>query len=194
MKGPLYIWLDDERPAPFGWTPYLSAEALIIGLHDEDIWYRTRRLSLDHDLARELTGYDVVKRIVEWVVDKGRTCPFQIEVHSQNPVGRRLMEVTLKYHGIGQPDGVRLHDGRFLSTHTAQQCKNTHCVVHNPSHHHMVSWPLNWRGDRGMMERLCPHGVGHPDPDHLDFVASALGVHAAYDEGIHGCDGCCPEP
>lgn len=33
------------------------------------------------------------------------------------------------------------------------------------------------------MERICPHGVGHPDPDEIDLEVNA--------KGIHGCDGCC---
>lgn len=56
------------------------------------------------------------------------------------------------------------------------------CPIHHPSDHHMRDWPTNWRGDRHMMERICPHSVGHPDPDDL----------AADD--VHGCDGCCTDP
>jgi hypothetical protein len=33
------------------------------------------------------------------------------------------------------------------------------------------------------MERVCPHGVGHPDPDDINVI---LGP-----EKVHGCDGCC---
>jgi len=47
----------------------------------------------------------------------------------------------------------------------------------------MADWPQNWRGDRGLMERVCPHGIGHPDPD--DFKSNDK-----Y-ESVHGCDGCC---
>ena len=36
-------------------------------------------------------------------------------------------------------------------------------------------------------ERICEHGVGHPDPDSLEFFRS-IGVTSM---GIHGCDGCC---
>lgn len=42
----------------------------------------------------------------------------------------------------------------------------------------MLEWPLNWRGDRGLIERRCPHGIGHPDPDTVG-------------DTVHGCDGCC---
>ena len=44
----------------------------------------------------------------------------------------------------------------------------------------MRDWPQHFRDDRGIMERICPHGVGHPDPD--DYLAG---------DGMHGCDGCC---
>lgn len=75
--------------------------------------------------------------------------------------------------------------------HLQSQCegRGLPCVIHDPSDHHMVLWPLNWRADTHVMERVCPHGVGHPDPDHIAYVRSL-------DQGmdwqtIHGCDGCC---
>jgi hypothetical protein len=46
----------------------------------------------------------------------------------------------------------------------------------------MKEWPQNWREDRGIMERICPHGIGHPDPDDPTT------------DKIHGCDGCCETP
>jgi hypothetical protein len=39
-----------------------------------------------------------------------------------------------------------------------------------------------------MMERICPCGVGHPDPDDLAFK-KRMGMDDS--EGIHGCCGCC---
>lgn len=45
-----------------------------------------------------------------------------------------------------------------------------------------------------MMERICEHGVGHPDPDHLHYVENTLGTQAAEAEAVHGCCGvCCSE-
>lgn len=58
------------------------------------------------------------------------------------------------------------------------------CCIHNPSDHHMRDWPQQWRSDRHIMERVCKHGIGHPDPDDLRIV---LG----HDPGVHGCCGCC---
>lgn len=70
-------------------------------------------------------------------------------------------------------------------THDKSQCNGEPCPVHNPSNHHMRKWPLNYRMDRGITERICPHGIGHPDPDDI----FAIGYNA-----IHGCDGCCCGP
>lgn len=55
----------------------------------------------------------------------------------------------------------------------------------------MRDWPQNWRDDTGVMERICPHGVGHPDPDHMTYVTLTHGPEVARGHGIHGCDGCC---
>jgi hypothetical protein len=81
-------------------------------------------------------------------------------------------------------DVIALHNGTVLEIHNPDRCAGSPCCIHNPSSHHMRDWPLNWRNDRGIMERLCPHGVGHPDPDDLR-------VRTVSAEGVHGCDGCC---
>lgn len=67
------------------------------------------------------------------------------------------------------------------------QCHEDGCVIHHWSKHNMRSMPLSWRHDRGILERICTHGVGHPDPDaaaHLERIGKDH-------ENIHGCDGCC---
>jgi len=71
-----------------------------------------------------------------------------------------------------------LNSGRKLYTHTIDRCAPNKCTIHNRSSHHMLEWPQNWREDRGIMELICPHGIGHTDPDETAF-------------GGHGCDGCC---
>ena len=81
--------------------------------------------------------------------------------------------------------------GQIVHVHDKEQCKGNHCCIHNPSDHHMKDWPTNWRSDRYLMERICPHGVGHPDPDDLAFK-ERQGVDMKY-EGVHGCDGCCSD-
>lgn len=88
--------------------------------------------------------------------------------------------------------------GQNLLVHSKKDCKGEHCVIHNPSDHAMRAFPTHWRGDRYLMERICPHGIGHPDPDDLAFKALAFGNTEAgkqnlKSEFIHGCDGCCNE-
>ncbi len=82
--------------------------------------------------------------------------------------------------------------GQKLKVHEKKECEGLCCIIHNPSDHHMKDWPTNWRHDRSMMERICPHGVGHPDPDDLAFKES-IGLNMTV-EGVHGCDGCCSDP
>lgn len=55
----------------------------------------------------------------------------------------------------------------------------------------MVDWPQHWRADRLLMERICKHGVGHPDPDDIAYKRIQHGDSVAESESIHGCDGCC---
>jgi hypothetical protein len=76
------------------------------------------------------------------------------------------------------------------NVHPETACAGRNCVIHNPSNHHMRLWPLVWRDDKGVMERTCPHGVGHPDPDDAAFLMSVGREHLT----IHGCDLCCAGP
>lgn len=65
------------------------------------------------------------------------------------------------------------------------------CVIHNPTLHHMQDWPTNWRDDIFLMERMCEHNVGHPDPDDIAYKDRKYGTAAAHAASVHGCDGCC---
>jgi hypothetical protein len=75
----------------------------------------------------------------------------------------------------------------FANTHERNETCEKACVIHNPTDHHMKYWQLHWRHDRGMFERICRHGIGHPDPDQFPFW-EATGREA---EKVHGCCGCC---
>ncbi len=77
--------------------------------------------------------------------------------------------------------------GEVIQAHSEEDCDSQPCCIHSPSDHHMRNWPQHWRGDRKLMERLCRHGIGHPDPDDGEVLAGR-------DLGIHGCDGCCTPP
>jgi hypothetical protein len=82
--------------------------------------------------------------------------------------------------------------GQLVHVHEKEDCEGN-CSIHNPSDHHMVNWPTHWRDDRGLMERICPHGIGHPDPDDIEFKRQKFGDKFADTESVHGCDGCCNE-
>lgn len=80
---------------------------------------------------------------------------------------------------LGNNTWVDDYNHVIVNVHSSNQCKNDYCTLHNPSNHHMVGFPQRWRQDRHIMERMCPHGIGHPDPDDITLNT------------IHGCDGCC---
>lgn len=79
------IWLDDFRPAPDNWIWAKNVNDCLTHLTHNignvDI------LSLDHDLGEELTGYDLVKFLVDYSFD----FPRRIYLHTSNPVGRSNM-------------------------------------------------------------------------------------------------------
>lgn len=82
-------------------------------------------------------------------------------------------------HTMKAPVTLEHTNIKLAHTHSAAKCSGRPCTIHNRSNHHMRHLPQHWRDDRGIMERTCEHGVGHPDPDE---IAS---------DTIHGCDGCC---
>jgi hypothetical protein len=55
----------------------------------------------------------------------------------------------------------------------------------------MATWPQLWRSDIYLMERTCPHGIGHPDPDHVGYGRATAGTYSVTGPRRHGCDGCC---
>lgn len=79
--------------------------------------------------------------------------------------------------------GFGMGDGILSNVHPASKCAGQACTLHNPSDHHMKDWPMLWRDDRKIMERICPHGAGHPDPDEMAYQATLPDG----DSGVHGC-------
>lgn len=77
----------------------------------------------------------------------------------------------------------------LVNVHPIAQCEGRPCVIHDPTPHKMREWPVNMRAS-GLMERLCEHGIGHPDPDSVWYLENVRGWYG-YD--VHGCDGCCVE-
>jgi hypothetical protein len=84
---------------------------------------------------------------------------------------------------------VIIGDEELYNVHAVEACMGEWCPIHNPSDHPLSSARLHWRGDRGIFERICEHGIGHVDPDSLAYLRRR-GVD---DPGIHGCcwERCC---
>lgn len=80
------------------------------------------------------------------------------------------------------PSGLELK-----GVHPTTECAGRTCIIHSPTDHHMVDWPLTWRPDRAIFERTCEHGIGHPDPDQYDY----WNLINQMVRSVHGCDGCC---
>lgn len=100
-------------------------------------------------------------------------------------------EKTLEHYG-------QLHDtwedctGRKFYVHKRTvDCDINGCAIHNPSYHPLSDAKQFMREDRGfLIERICDHGIGHPDPDSASFMAKNGYGSSIW---IHGCDGCCRE-
>jgi hypothetical protein len=100
-------------------------------------------------------------------------------------------EKVLEHYG-------QLHDtwedctGRKFYVHKRGiDCDVNGCAIHNPSYHPLSDAKQYMREDKSfLIERICSHGVGHPDPDSASFIAKQQGNKAIW---VHGCDGCCRE-
>jgi hypothetical protein len=71
-------------------------------------------------------------------------------------------------------------DAVLYDVHDPLACKGRPCPIHGRTDHPLRYATQVWRSDRGVVERICEHGVGHPDPDSLPGT-----------KHMRGCDGCC---
>jgi hypothetical protein len=83
-------------------------------------------------------------------------------------------------------EGTPLARSHGLLHHRQVDCRGGHCPFHAPSDHPLNDSPMNLRSS-GLIERMCEHGIGHPDPDSVAFMKE----HGQNGFGVHGCDGCC---
>lgn len=89
--------------------------------------------------------------------------------------------------------------GKYVEIHErTDDCLEHGCCIHNPSNHPMRDFPQVWREaipivdlKPSHMERICPHGIGHPDPDSLAYLRRTGREDLARHLSVHGCDGCC---
>lgn len=99
----------------------------------------------------------------------------------------RHLDESLKEYRLLIPDS----EGELVTHQRTEDCDEHGCAVHNPSSMAIANreeWPYNWRTDRGILERICRHGIGHPDPDSARFYERQGQGRAM---NTHGCDGCC---
>jgi hypothetical protein len=89
---------------------------------------------------------------------------------------------------------MKTEEFQFANTkgriHAKEDCDGPPCCFHSPSLHPMIEEKMILRTDWGvpLIERLCPHGIGHPDPDSVAWLKKKTGDDSW---SIHGCDGCC---
>lgn len=82
-------------------------------------------------------------------------------------------------------------DDVIYNTHPESSCAGQDaCPIHHLTNHHMRHMPQVFRADNGLMERICEHGIGHPDPDGLHYFTER-GIEGM---DVHGCCGCCSLP
>ncbi len=96
-------------------------------------------------------------------------------IHPEHIGGDRWQVGTAFLRGVHPPEACGGPEG------------NDPCPFHRPTEHRMRHMPMNWRMDRNLIERLCAHGVGHPDPDHNAYWKRTNRTY----ESVHGCCGCC---
>lgn len=139
-------------------------------------------------LSEVLQALEDVEGIRAWraTVDKGGTLSVMAYV-GYCGIAAKYLEQVFNYT-TAPGDLVALANGEVLRIHGKGDCDGTPCPFHAPTKHHMVTWAMQWRGDAGMVERLCEHGIGHPDPDSIAFLETRyMGKFV----GVHSCDGCC---
>lgn len=108
----LAIYLDDLRPLPEGFDVlYQTGEELISYLNAHKRLH-INKISFDHDLGEDImTGYDVVKELVELIAD-GWVTVDEFYFHTANPTGYNNM---VKYLQGARKHGV-IPDTVFIST------------------------------------------------------------------------------
>ena len=81
------IWLDDLRPAPWGYESARSVnEAKTLIREAERNGIEVEVLDLDHDLGDFASqGGDAIK-LLDWLAERETFYP--VEIHTANPVGR----------------------------------------------------------------------------------------------------------
>jgi len=78
-----------------------------------------------------------------------------------------------------------LESGQVINTHEGSECFGQWCAIHHQMSGPWGQWPRYWRDDRGILERICPCGIGHPVAEMYDWAIA----HGQGYELVHGCCG-----
>lgn len=94
-----------------------------------------------------------------------------------------------------KPEYITGTGQKLWKIHDSGLCEGRLCAIHNPTTEEPeCNWPTHWRDDRGIMERICGCGVGHPASEQVAYwkeLDERDGGERVKWEGIHGCCGCC---
>lgn len=99
------LWVDNERPAPRGWTKVSTLAEAKRHLESGAV----ERASLDHDLDGTETGHD----LVEWMQSTGHWPRYKPKVHSGNIEGAIKMKRIISQSG--RPDAPKVSRTRLSS-------------------------------------------------------------------------------
>jgi hypothetical protein len=122
------------------------------------------------------TAMDSVRDLIDHGVDGNGTASHYA------PTVETYPDVEYSDHDVKRYIGV-LHN-----VHSATVCRGQSCTIHRPSPHHMRTWPIVWRDTAQRFDRICVCGVGHPDPDQIEYWSTRGNLIWRL---VHSCDGCC---
>ena len=87
------IWLDDVRQPPQGWYDVWVRTAK--EAYDLVVTGQVTKISFDHDLGSNYDGKWLADEIEILAMDN-KINPIHWDVHSQNPIGRRNIDMAMK--------------------------------------------------------------------------------------------------
>lgn len=109
--------------------------------------------------------------IVEHMNDKALSVLYTLTLEDPEFAARelgKLLNQISESNSIHCRVGTRviMPNGQVLvDIHSINLCASYACSIHHPSQHLMVGMLQVYDFDKKLMQRVCNHGVKHPDPD-----------------------------
>jgi len=100
------LWVDDVRPAPFGYSLVKSVNEakrriesyeLMYKVSGGKSFYKIELIDIDHDAGDFANDGGDYIRLLDWLEETGRNYP--IHIHSANPVGVENMRLIIQRNG-----------------------------------------------------------------------------------------------